>query len=98
VIKGRLKAARLTLPTQNQMYTMSTKRDWSNVFDHYPNVDEIWVCDGQPFLTAKDARSHERTTGKPSTRVQRPAKVEQPPKTEAKAQAKKAPAKKGTKK
>lgn len=48
------------------------KKDWTSVFEHYPDVQTIWVCDNQPFLSADQARAHERTTGKPVEEVNRP--------------------------
>ena len=35
---------------------------WDSVFESYPKAEEIFVCDGMPFLTQTDADNHSKRT------------------------------------
>jgi hypothetical protein len=41
------------------------ENNWKNVFDAYPEVDEIFVVDDMPFLEKGHAEGHSNTTKKP---------------------------------
>lgn len=80
---------------------MSQKKDWADVFAAYPDVEMIYVCDGQPFVEHSQALSHQRSLNKVRTvkveieRVEHPeviakrkAQAEAKAKAEAEAKAK----------
>jgi membrane protein involved in colicin uptake len=76
---------------------VSQKKDWADVFAAYPDVEMIYVCDGQPFVEHSQALSHQRSLNKVRTvkveieRVEHPdviAKRKAQAKAEAEAKAK----------
>ena len=46
-------------------------KNWNNVFDNYPDVDQIYIVDDMPFLRADQAQAHGAATGKPVEPVSR---------------------------
>jgi hypothetical protein len=53
------------------------QKDWAEVFEAYPKATQIFVCDGQPFLTKSAAGNHARTVGKDVETINRPAAAEE---------------------
>ena len=51
--------------------------NWKEVFDAYPNAEEIFVVDNMPFLVEEHAKSHAKTTGKKVEKIERPKESEQ---------------------
>lgn len=56
---------------------------FQSVFECHPQVDEIFVVDGMPFLEPGHAQSHSVNTGKPVERVKRPSDAPEKPKAAA---------------
>lgn len=52
------------------------ENNWNNVFEAYPEVDEIYVVDDMPFLEEGHADGHSNTTKKPVQKFKRPANSE----------------------
>lgn len=49
-----------------------TEKSWNDVFASYPDVDTLYIVEGQPFIERKLAANHSRTTGKGIIEVKRP--------------------------
>ncbi len=63
--------------------------DFTDVFEAYPETDEIFVVDGMPFTNKEHALGHERGTKKPLVTIKRSgatvkAAAEQPTKPKTK--------------
>ena len=43
---------------------MNKENTWESVFKVYPDVEEIYVCDGQPFIRKVDAEKQALATKK----------------------------------
>ncbi|MEO0625562.1 MAG: hypothetical protein AAFY91_01140 [Bacteroidota bacterium] len=51
------------------------KNNFNGVFDAHPKVDQIYVCNGMPFIEEKHATNHSRTTGEDVEVVKRPTRT-----------------------